>query len=702
MPDLTAIAEDAENELTADAATTGGAGTPAPPVAASATIHRLRDLDRRARWVAVLFAAALLLAPVLAFAWAAPQWAPASDPALMALRSLDVGTPRHPLTGQPSTSSAYDGDLGTPHVHHLGPLHFYLMAIPVRLLGAALGMLVVSLAIVAASVLLSAWAVFRQLGPRGGVVAAVAIGAITYTTGAASLVNPVSSNIAGYPVLCSMVLLWCLLCGDLRLLPLAVAVVSFAAQQHLSVVPALAVAVVLVVTAVGVASGRRLRDPAVRSRFARWSVVATAVGLVVWAPVLIQQLFGDEPNLTALAKFTRDSDRSTIGWGAGARQVANVLAWPPILGRDRVTGNTLLEEASVTTWLSAGLVIVAAGAVGWWWWRGSQRRRAALVAMVAVLAVGGLVSGSSVPDSLEQGRIALYQWVWPLAFFVVVTFGLALADGVRRWVPGAVAGRWLRPVGATTALLAVVVSAVLSSASDRPSNNLSTAYSPVERRSFDALGDQVMARSDDLGHVTVVLERGGELLDGFGPGLTVELTERGVDVRLSHWTGGQGVHADRLVDPDTVDSGLVLAMEDPSEPRTEQIPGERIAAVSTSGFDQEAFEELVAAAETGEPVRFGDDLEAYLASEPEEVAALRGFRVASLTEDARPVLSDPDVLDILLRYPPEYPRLDHDLMEQLLESFPDPGLRVLDLEVYLLDRDELLDYATAAEIPRDG
>ena len=72
-------------------------------------VHRVRDLDRRGRlWVGA-FALALLLAPALAFVWAAPDWAPANDPALMGLRALDVGSSRTPLVGQPSTTVHYVG-----------------------------------------------------------------------------------------------------------------------------------------------------------------------------------------------------------------------------------------------------------------------------------------------------------------------------------------------------------------------------------------------------------------------------------------------------------------------------------------------------------------------------------------------------------------------------------------------------------------
>ena len=78
----------------------------------------------------------------------------------------------------------------------------------------------------------------------------------TWSTGTAVLTDPISSNVGGYPLLAAAVLAWALLLGDLRLLPLAVAAVTFAAQQHLAmVIPAAAVAVV----AVGVVGELRRR-----------------------------------------------------------------------------------------------------------------------------------------------------------------------------------------------------------------------------------------------------------------------------------------------------------------------------------------------------------------------------------------------------------------------------------------------------------
>src|SRR4029453_4303222 len=101
-----------------------------------------------------------------------------------------------------------------------GPLHFYLLAVGIRLFGGDVGMLLVSVLIVETCVLLAAWAVFRELGAAAGIVAAVLLGAIMFTTGGSSLIDPVSSRAAGYPLLCAPVLCWWVLRGDRPPLPL--------------------------------------------------------------------------------------------------------------------------------------------------------------------------------------------------------------------------------------------------------------------------------------------------------------------------------------------------------------------------------------------------------------------------------------------------------------------------------------------------
>jgi hypothetical protein len=637
--------------------------TSGTPAAVAVPVHRLRDLDRRGRVWAGLFAIALLLAPVLAFAWAAPDWVPAGDPALMAVRALDVGTSRMPLTGQPSTSGFYGGAVGGHHVAHPGPLHFYVLALPVRLLGPALGMLVVSLANTAGCVLVAAWATFRQLGALGGVVGAVVLSLITFTTGASSLVNPVSSNIAGYPVLCALVLLWCLTCGDLRLLPLTVAVLSFAAQQHLSSLPVMVVVTAAVVVASLVGGWRTrawLGERSLRT-LAVWGGWSAALGLVLWSPVLVQQVTGPG-NLTAMVRFAGNGDRPSLGPGASVRQLAHALGLPPLLGRTRLDGHWLLADVGPFTWASAAVVaaLVAAAGVRW---RRSHPRRAALALMVGFVAVGGLVNGSSVPDGLEQYRLVFYHWTFALAFFVTLTLGVALVDTGRRVSARPAGGRppsslswpwrttpaWAGTAAAGVALAAIVVPASVNPALDRPSNTLAAASAPVEREVIERLADDVLAHVD-TSKVTLAYGRDDVPFIALRDALALELIDRGFAVRFPppvRWF----VDDDRLAEPADAEQALVLQVDDATpEPR---LAGRLVAQVDLSGgFDWDAYEELLRRA--AEPIPLGQN--------PVLEAALDALR-------------------------PTAPRLV-DRVEATMPTVTDPG-QVLGVQVYVLTPSQL-------------
>jgi hypothetical protein len=662
-------------------------------------VHRLRDLDKRGRSVAALFAVLLCLAPLLAFVWATPDWAPANDPALMAVRALDVGTARTPVSGQPSTSGhQVDDDL---LVTHPGPIHFYLLAVPVRVFGAATGMVLVSVLITAVCVLIAAWAAFRQLGPPGGILAALALGTIMFTTGAATLVNPVSSNIARYPVLCSMVLLWCLLCRDMRLLPLCVAVVSFAAQQHLSVLPALGVAVGLTAAVVAWTNWHRWRQVAI------WPLHRTNVGRsvlvagVLWLPVMVQELFGDRGNLSAILQFGGSDSRETVGLASSVRQVVRATGLPPLLGQLRVDGHWLLESPSPGGWAAALLVLGAVAALGWRW-RRDEPRRAAMVVMAGILLVAGLVTGSQVPDTLEQSRLALYHWTWPFLFFLVVILGLGLYDLVERTSLASVGV--LRPALAGAVALAVAVPALANPSLERPSNRLVEAYSPLRHEDFAQLADQILDHADALGDNTVVAERAadpqGSLLRGLGSGLSLELLERGVDVRFSSWYP-QVVHEGRIVHRDDLDSALVLVTDEDGEPFTKDVPGTLVAELRHSTIDNEALASLIRTAESADEVRFSPEFESYVGSLPADRAFFYSNGLSTLPEDPRSILLNPTYLGLLRDYPPEEPQFDPEMVDRLSDSLPEePRDLSGTLRVYLLDHDEALDYLNPIDIGR--
>jgi hypothetical protein len=533
-------------------------------------VYRLGDLDRRGRWVAVAFALALCVAPLQAFAWAVPDWAPAGDPALMGLRALDVGTSRTPLIGQPSSSAAYvDGDRP---VYHPGATHFYLLAGPVRLFG-GIGMVFVSVVIAGGCILIAAWAVLRQLGASAGAIAAVLLGAITFTTGASSLIDPVSSRISGYPLLCSAVLLWCVLCGDLRLLPLTTAVVSFTAQQHLSVGPAVVVltagAVIGLVATIVIQ--RRWRDQQVRHRLVHAGGWSALVALVMWAPVLVDQLARDG-NLGHLMSYIRSGDRDTVGITSGVHQVVHTLGLPPLLGQTDFSGQWLLAQPSFFTWLSALGVVAVVAALGVHWWRTSHRK-SGLAIMAGLAALAGLANGSSVPG-FERGRPAFYHWSFVLAFLAFLVIGIGVLDFIRNRSFGRQS--FVIPALTAVVLAAIVIPSAVNPALDRRTNSLADIQSFWRSRRFDRLSDAVMAHRDELGRQTALIGGGGQFV-AFREALAFSLAERGLEVRHPRALRGF-VDDDRLVDASTVTSGLVLQPFG-REGGGRAVPGELLAVI---------------------------------------------------------------------------------------------------------------------------
>jgi hypothetical protein len=563
------------------------------------------------------------------------------------------------------------------------------MALPVRLLGGAAGMLLTSVAITGTSLVVSAWATFRQLGRRAGLVAAVVLALIAFTTGFGPLVNPVSSNIAGYPLLVSAVLLWCVACGDTRLLPAATAAVSFTALQHLSVVPA-TIVITLGALALLLALPRARRPDL--GRWLRWSAV---VALVMWAPVLAQQAVGDAGNLGRMVWFARHGNDATLGWASAGRQVAHVLGLPPLLGRTRLTGQWLTGPASAGTWLTAAAVATAV-AVLCWRWRAPQPRRARLGAMAGVVALAGLYNGASVPRGIEQYRLPFYHWIWPLAFFEALVVGLAVSDAVA----GAVAARPARRALAVLAVAAVALPAVANTRLDRPANADPAAYLFLPRPALDRLADGVAAHSGTLGAHPVLLSRNEPLFVGYRAAVAFALADRGIDVR-EPLTSRFFVHDARLVHRDRLDGGLVLVVDD--EMPSRRPPGELVAAVDLPGaFPTDAYRALVAEARSTDAVVLGPDATAALDAVGDEGGRAAVTRLLdALVEDPTEALMAPAILDFVIDHPLAAPAFDPDQLREVRAGLDGrhrgspTGLRL-----FLLDEQEIRTFATPGEIGR--
>ncbi|HEU5149013.1 MAG TPA: hypothetical protein VFU19_00870 [Iamia sp.] len=526
-------------------------------------VHRLRDLDRRGRLLAVLVGA-LLLVPVATSVGRAlsVDWRPSNDDALIVLQARDVLSDDPPLVGQPSTAQEY---VAGNTARHPGPIEFYLLALPVRVLGHTLGTLLTAAAIAGGAVLVAAWVAYRRGGPAVGLGAAVLLGLAMWSSGTAVLSDPISSNVGGYPLIAGAALAWALWCDDRRLWPLAVAVWSFTVQQHLAIF-----GLAGMVTAWGVAGAVATvlvhrREAGRVAASLRWGAAAVAVGLACWAPPILDQLVGSG-NLRRMIAYSRHSDRPTLGLGAGLRAAGRAAAAPPLLLRrelavDNQGGWDLTDPlGGDLAGVVVGIVVAlgVAGVAAWTWRRSTgdvARRgaeRLALVGTALVVAGGGAITAANVPASFEAPRINFYRWVWPVSIAVwgalAWTVGEALA--ARRAVtPGRTAAPRWAGVGVGVALLAVSVAATatrVEGGDRRRDEQVFWFERETEAAVAAAVPSDVPVRLEMIGASAFVAQ---------GPALGAALIEDGYDVRVdpelaSHW-------GERRAAPRSPDEALV-------------------------------------------------------------------------------------------------------------------------------------------------
>lgn len=657
---------------------------PAGPTAPAdgRALHRLRDLDGRGRLVAAAIALLLVLVPLVAAMANHGRWEPQGDDALIELRARDVGTGRTPLVGQPSTSGSYGEQ--ADNVAHPGPLGFVVLTPATRVLGPVTGTLLAAAAVSAASMLAVAWLLFRHLGPGGGLAGSVLVALAAFSAGAAGLVDPLSSNFGRMALLAAAVGVWALLCGDLRVAPLTVAFWSFAAQQHLSVLPAAAV-----LGGVGLLAALWWvwRAPAGRRGAAlAWIGVAVAVGLLLWSPVIYQELTGNPGNITALRGYSGDAQREDLGPRSALSQLANALGPRPFLGRSSPKGWDLVAHRStlgvLVTFAVVGAILLAGA-----WWRRREPKLLAAIAMIGVLAVAALVTGTNIPDSPEQGRLNFYHWAFALSFFELLVFGwlvvrLAQLVAARREDHRSIPQTAFAGVAAVVIVAVAVTPLITDRASDRllqplPASSIQRLLSEIEgSEALDAVDGPIL-----------VLVQGDDRYVQVGDTIGSRLTIDGEDIVFPPSSKGF-VHPDRLADLCSVQNGLVIGL---IRTGVELPEGTELATVDAAPtLDREALARLQSQID-GPEVVFGDDMTAALEALPGDQGDLVGatlmFRLPDRSAEVLLVRSN---LDLLIERPIEKPAFDHDDLVALRDSLPE-GSNVVatDLTASLLDRQQL-------------
>jgi hypothetical protein len=386
-------------------------------------------------------------------ALASPRWYPVLDWAWIEMRVRDVGTSHTPLVG---LLGRLDG-LGVPGSHP-GPLLFYALAPLYRLLGASPWALLASSAVLnVAAVATGVWVAHR----RGGLPLALGVGAVSgvlvHAYGAERLVVPWLPWSASLWWFVFLLAAWSVLCGDHRLLAVAVATGSFCVQTHVGYAGLVGGMGLGLALWLGVGAIRRRRaEEAAPSGLGRSLVVAGAVGVVVWLPPLLDELVNDPGNLSVLWDHFTDAPEAAVG-ASGALPAfwAHLDPGALVLGHQRVDGSPWPGAVLLAAWLATVVLAWrdraepgAAGSLG----------RGDLLALHAVVAAAlglGLVSMSRVLGPLWD---YLVLWAWGTTALLLVAVG---ATAARWWAtrasPAARAGRVAGRVPLAAAACAAVV-----------------------------------------------------------------------------------------------------------------------------------------------------------------------------------------------------------------------------------------------------
>lgn len=443
-------------------------------------------------------------------------WVPVGDRAIIAARSFDVLTLHPPLLGQYSASG------GSHEAHSLGPMLYWLLALPVHFFADAASPLVMG-AINVACVIGIVFLARR----RGGepLMLAVAIGlAAACGSLPAEIYHDTWNPSAGLlPLALLFFIGWSVACGEHRLLALMVVIASFVVQCHLTFVPPAMAVLAIALAGLGHRRGwfQRLRSfgrgvdqgpaqPHDRG-FQRSVWIAAALALVCWAPPLIEQAVHRPGNVVAVLE---SNGGPKVGLSAGWHVVVKAVGVPPWWLTSRQSVGDRISDAltrpPLLGQLSAALLLVALAAL---LVLAVRRRRDDIVAGAAI-ALGLLLALASVAAltplqhllwltlgyTLWWGSLAgMFAWlVLGWGAWTLLSSGTGAIASRLRSAAGGPGRNW---VGRVAALVALVAAATVVAAAEHRDLNQSE-YGPVR-----ALIERVLARIPNAG--VIRLERTG-------------------------------------------------------------------------------------------------------------------------------------------------------------------------------------------------
>ncbi len=300
--------------------------TRAPAVSGARALSALALAARRthlARRALTLTTGACAAIPVISATVKAlrAHWVPGADQAIIATRAYDVFTSHPPRVGQYTLA----GDVTGQVTHSLGPMLFWLLAIPSHF--GSTNDMALTMGVFNSLCIVGAVALARR---RGGLVlmfgAALAIALMCQSLSAETFHDVWNPSAGLFPFALLIFLCWSLACGEYRLLVLIALTASFAVQAHLTYLPA-AIGL-LAVGLGGLALSLRGRARACRRSLLVWSAAALAVLAFCWSAPVVDELRESPGNMTLVVR-SATSHKETLGASAGWHAVVRAVGIRP-------------------------------------------------------------------------------------------------------------------------------------------------------------------------------------------------------------------------------------------------------------------------------------------------------------------------------------------------------------------------------------
>jgi len=380
----------------------------------------------------------LAVSAVFVVATKGATYTPTADNALIELNTRDVG--HHPvLVGLVSR----DG------WSHPGPVLFYLLATPYRLMGSSsIALSVGAIAINAAAIAGMAVVARRRGGLSLMLLTLLGIGLLVRALGSEFMLDPWNPYIPVLAFGLLVFLVWAMTCGETWALPVTAGVGSFCIQTHVGYLPLVAPLVLWGVAWLiwSLARAHRL------AALARAGLVTAAVLSVLWLPPLLDEVLHSPGNLTEVVDYFRHSGKSAHTLADGYRVMGAQFGLTPewLTGADPPSPFTGEPPSLYSNPIPVLLLPLAASAIVLWRRRGSDARRL-LATLGVALALGVLAVARTLGDVFAY-RL---RWTWVLAMVAAVVVGWTAWTWMARVAPR-VEKRWLVPVSVgALAVLAV-------------------------------------------------------------------------------------------------------------------------------------------------------------------------------------------------------------------------------------------------------